>query len=68
MYILNFRSKNCKNEIHRQCHGTWEGLGFQCQCECLCHKEKNKVAVGFRGPNSAALNNTIDEEFSNGQH
>jgi hypothetical protein len=60
--VIYFQSKHCKREQHNACHGQWTGLGFQCQCECLCHKKKNKVAEGFRGPNSAASNNTIDED------
>jgi hypothetical protein len=62
---INFFAKKCKEEEHSLCAECWTGLGFTFFCDCNCHKEK-KAADGFPGPSSAALNNTIIEDISNG--
>ena len=38
--ILEFCSKDCKKNIHIQCHKIWNGLGFDIICNCNCHKKK----------------------------
>lgn len=37
--LLEFCSKNCKNNSHTICIGHWKGLGFKVQCNCICHKK-----------------------------
>jgi hypothetical protein len=59
-------SKSCEQDQHHSCHQIREGKFVTIRYKCWCHKEKNKVAVAFRGLNYAALNNTIDEVFNNG--
>ena len=51
--LLEFCSKNCKNNSHNLCIGNWEGLGFKVQCNCECHK---KVVLG----RDESLPNTIN--------
>ena len=37
--LLEFCSKNCKNNSHSICIGHWEGLGFKVKCNCDCHRK-----------------------------
>ena len=37
--LLEFCSKDCKNNSHNICIGHWVGLGFKVQCNCECHKK-----------------------------
>jgi hypothetical protein len=58
--LLEFCSKDCKNDIHAQCHAIWNGLGFEVICNCNCHKknfEKNIVLGGCR--KSSSTNNGL---------
>jgi hypothetical protein len=52
---IDFGSKQCKNNQHDSCYGSWTGLGFHILCNCICHKIKNEATDGFERPDSAAL-------------
>lgn len=52
---LEFASRNCKQGLHPECHGTWTGLGFITRCSCLCHKKSDKALAGVVGPEANAV-------------
>jgi hypothetical protein len=39
--VIDFISKQCKDDRHCECSGRWEGLGFEIICGCECKHEKN---------------------------
>lgn len=43
--ILQFTSKDCKNEVHSKCHSSWTGLGFNIICGCVCHGQKPAASI-----------------------
>ena len=43
--VLQFTSKDCRNEIHSKCHSSWTGLGFNIICGCICHGQKSAVSI-----------------------
>ena len=43
--ILQFTSKDCKNEVHSKCHSSWTGLGFNIICGCICHGQKSQASI-----------------------
>jgi len=53
MEVINFLNKDCKNQKHFLCTGSWQGFNFVFYCECECHIKKNDVADGFQRPDSA---------------
>jgi hypothetical protein len=54
--IINFISRDCKNTIHQNCCGMWQGLGFEVLCDCKCHKKKEQqqALAEVGGPTSNA--------------
>lgn len=40
--VLDFLSKQCKNNKHCECAGKWNGLGIEALCYCNCHKEQEE--------------------------
>lgn len=58
---LEFASRNCKQGLHPECHGTWTGLGFITSCNCVCHKNKDKALAGVEGPEANAF--TVTSSF-----
>jgi hypothetical protein len=40
--LLDFLSKDCKNNNHRYCDGKWQGLGIEVICNCTCDHNNNK--------------------------
>jgi hypothetical protein len=61
--LLEFSSKFCKINNHKQCSGQWEGFGFQIVCNCECH-DKKKVLGRIEG-----LPNTCNSPlFKNGEY
>ena len=59
--LLEFCSKNCKNNSHSLCIGQWEGLGFKVQCSCECHKKQVLGRV-------EGLSNTCNSPKSDGEY
>lgn len=43
--VLQFTSKDCKNEVHSKCHSSWTGLGFNIICGCICHGQRSAVSI-----------------------
>lgn len=41
--VIEFLSKECKNNTHQKCYGNWTGLGFRVNCSCHCHKRSSIV-------------------------
>ena len=41
--IFQICSKQCRNNEHGACHGSWEGFGFEVSCDCICHSNKNRM-------------------------
>ena len=41
--LVEFLSKQCKNKVHIECCGLWEGLGFEVLCECMCHTNNSVI-------------------------
>jgi hypothetical protein len=53
--IVEFRSRDCKNNNHQNCAGSWNGFGFEVYCSCICHHKKGEVLESVGGP----VTNTI---------
>ena len=47
--LLEFLSKQCKNDTHNDCCGIWQGLGLEVLCDCKCHKKKEQEALAEVG-------------------
>jgi hypothetical protein len=47
--IVDFLSRECKNDIHSKCQGRWQGLGLEIICSCECHKKKEQQALAEVG-------------------
>jgi hypothetical protein len=43
--VLQFTSKDCKNNVHSNCHSSWTGLGFNIICSCICHGQKSAASL-----------------------
>jgi hypothetical protein len=43
--VIDFISKQCKDDRHCECSGRWEGLGFEIICTCKCKHDKNSQAL-----------------------
>jgi hypothetical protein len=44
--IVDFLSRECKNDLHSKCQGQWQGLGLNIICRCDCnHKKKEQQAL-----------------------
>jgi hypothetical protein len=43
--VIDFISKQCKDNLHSECSGRWEGLGFEIICACKCKHDKNSQAL-----------------------
>ncbi len=56
--VADFVSRDCKSNLHQNCHGKWKGLGFEVICRCLCSHDKKEMALGLVGEPVA---NTIHE-------
>jgi hypothetical protein len=57
---LDFLSKDCRNNYHNKCSGTWHGLGLEVYCYCSCHGGKEVEALGWvEGPLSNARVNNL---------
>jgi hypothetical protein len=41
--IIDFNSRECKGGFHYNCHGTWQGMGFEIICDCKCHKKNSEA-------------------------
>jgi len=41
--IIDFTSKQCKQDQHQKCSNNWNGLGFEIICRCVCHNKKYTV-------------------------
>jgi hypothetical protein len=46
--ILDFESKNCKQNDHNSCASKWHGLGFDIICNCRCHKKEMALHLDDR--------------------
>ncbi len=38
--VIDFTSKQCKQEQHKECSDNWNGFGFEIICICKCHKKE----------------------------
>lgn len=58
--IINFISRDCKNDKHNDCCGIWQGLGLEVLCDCKCHKKKRTTGVsrGWRTTSNAIVSLT----------
>lgn len=45
---LDFVSRVCRQELHKECQALWEGLGFLVACACTCHNSKSIEKIGGR--------------------
>jgi hypothetical protein len=52
--IIEFQSKNCKQEQHNNCSNKWIGLGFTVTCTCNCHKEIYEKNIVLDGPGKSS--------------
>lgn len=52
--LIEFHSKQCKDDKHLNCESRWEGLGFTILCTCTCHKEERGVTLVARPVSNAA--------------
>ena len=40
--LMEFHSKECKQDRHSNCARQWEGFGFNVICKCDCHQNNKK--------------------------
>jgi hypothetical protein len=45
--VADFVSRDCKSNLHQNCHGKWKGLGFEVICKCQCHNKKEMTLELF---------------------
>jgi hypothetical protein len=38
--LIDFCSKDCKENMHEKCCGSWYGLNTSIICNCMCHSKK----------------------------
>jgi hypothetical protein len=59
---IRFKSRECKNEMHKDCHYMWHGLGLEFLCTCECdHYRKKEGLEQFAQPKcSNSLNSESD--------
>lgn len=55
--VIDFISKQCRNDLHYECNGRWKGLGYEIICCCTCNHYKNRQAL-----------EQVEEPFSNTNH
>jgi hypothetical protein len=55
--VLQFTSKDCKNEIHSKCHSGWTGLGFDIICGCKCHTKISGISNQVQSTRLSTGNN-----------
>lgn len=58
---INFISRDCRNTIHKDCYGIWQGLGFEFICDCKCHRKKEQQALAEVG---APVSNAVENKPS----
>jgi hypothetical protein len=51
---IKFLNRDCKNQKHFLCTGSWHGFDFAFNCECQCHEKKDDVADSFGRQDTAA--------------
>jgi hypothetical protein len=61
--IVEFRNKDCKNNNHQNCAGSWNGFGFEVYCSCYCHHKKEEVLESVGGPVVDAIHE-VQSSFS----
>jgi hypothetical protein len=62
--IIEFESKNCKQEQHNNCSNKWIGLGFTVTCICNCHKEIDKKNIVLDGPGKSSNTHRRNDIFN----
>jgi hypothetical protein len=63
---VRFKSRECKNEMHKDCHYTWHGLGLEFLCICECgHYIKKEGLEQFV---QSECSNTSNQKQSVQQH
>jgi len=49
--VVDFISKQCKDNLHSECGSRWVGLGLEIICSCECkHKKNGLVLDSVEGP------------------
>lgn len=38
--LIDFKSKQCRENQHTVCSNKWNGFGFEVVCNCSCHKKE----------------------------
>jgi len=38
--LVDFLSRDCKENMHEKCCGSWCGLNIHISCNCVCHSKK----------------------------
>ena len=64
--VIDFISKQCKENIHEECSGRWVGLGFEIICSCECKHNKNGLVLDQVGEPRANTNESIQSSSSEG--
>lgn len=37
--LIDFKSRQCRENQHTICSNKWRGFGFEVICNCSCHKK-----------------------------
>jgi Zn ribbon nucleic-acid-binding protein len=61
--LVDFLSKDCRNNNHVDCYGKWQGLGIEAICCCKCGHNKKEKALELLVGEPAA--NAIQRTLSN---
>jgi hypothetical protein len=67
---IKFLNRECKNGLHQNCCGRWNGLGFEIICSCRCghyKNNKNEKAPVVQVGSSATDTGNDDMQSSNSQ-
>ena len=53
--LIDFKSKQCKDDQHSICSNKWNGFGFEVICNCSCHKKGEVLDEGKSPSNITKL-------------
>lgn len=55
--LIDFCSKDCKENTHEKCCGSWFGFNTGVICNCVCHGKKLSGLAEVVEPEANATNN-----------
>jgi hypothetical protein len=56
--LIDFCNKDCKENMHEKCYGSWYGLNTGIICNCMCHSKKLSGLVEVVEPEANTTSKT----------